>query len=210
MSEALSGLTAEEARAGLAHSGPNEIQHQQASSVWKLLRAQLINPLVLLLVGACAVSAWLGEIADAIAIAAIVLINGIVGFVQEHRAERAVQALRSMTAPRARVVRDGKSALIPAAHVVSGDVLLLQAGDIVAADARLLEANALSTIEAALTGESQPSRKSVTPSAPDAPLAERQDRVFMGTSVATGTARAKVTATGMRTELGTSRICSPT
>jgi P-type Ca2+ transporter type 2C len=196
------GLSSEDARERLARSGPNEIRHQQASSVWKLLRAQFINPLVLLLIGACVVSAWLGELADAIAIAAIVLINGIVGFIQEHRAERAVQALRAMTAPRARVRRDGRSKLIPAAQVVPGDLLLLEAGEVVAADARILEAHALTTIEAALTGESLPSEKSATPCEPDAPLAERHDRVFMGTSVASGTAVAEITATGMQTELG--------
>ena len=196
------GLSTEAAGARLAQSGPNEIRRESGRSAWKLLRAQFLNALVLLLIGACIVSALLGELADAIAIGAIVLINGIVGFLQEFRAERAVQALRGMTSPRVRVVRDGASQVIAASEVVCGDLLVLEAGDIVAADARVLEAHALSTIEAALTGESVPAEKSLTSSAADAPLAERQDQVFMGTSVATGSGFAEVTATGMETQLG--------
>ncbi len=196
------GLTSAEAAARLDRVGPNEIARERPASPWKLLRDQFASPLVLLLIAACAVSAWLGELADAIAIGAIVLINGVVGFVQEHRAERAVLALRALTAPRARVLRDGKSEMIAAAQVVPGDFLLLEAGDVVAADARLLEAHALSTVEAALTGESAPAQKSTTAAPGDAPPAERHDSVFMGTAVATGSAIAEVTATGMQTELG--------
>jgi Ca2+-transporting ATPase len=125
-----------------------------------------------------------------------------VGFVQEHRAERAVLALRAMTAPRARVLRDGTPVMVAAANIVPGDVVLLEAGDVVAADGRLLEAHTLSISEAALTGESVPSEKSALPSAADAPLAERHDRVFLGTAVATGSGVVQVTDTGMHTELG--------
>jgi Ca2+-transporting ATPase len=196
------GLSAAEAAGRLQEFGPNEITREQPASSWKLIRAQFASPLVLLLIAACVASAWLGELADAIAIGSIVLINGIVGFVQEHRAERAVLALRALTAPRARVVRDGSAQLIPAASVVPGDALLLEAGDVVAADGRLLEAHALSTTEAALTGESMPAQKSSEPMPVDAPLAERRDRVFLGSAVATGSGIAEVTETGMQTELG--------
>ena len=130
------------------------------------------------------------------------VINAVVGFFQEHRAERAVMALRSMTAPRARVMRDGHSVMMPADAIVPGDLLVLEAGDVVAADARLLDAHALTTNEAALTGESIPVEKTTAPTGPDTPLAERHDFVFMGTSVATGTGLAEVVATGMQTELG--------
>ena len=172
-------------------------------SPWLVLARQFKGVFVLLLLVAAVVSAALGEAADAIAIGAIVLLNGAIGFFQEYRAERAVQALRAMTAPRARVLRDGHAALIPAREVVRGDVLLLEAGDLVAADARLLEAHALRTSEAALTGESAPvsKRAGAAPSA-DAPLAERTDRVFLGTAVAAGTGTGEVFATGMETELG--------
>jgi len=155
-----------------------------------------------LLLAACGVSLVVGELLDAAAIALIVVINGAIGFLQEHRAECAVMALRSMTAPRARVLRTGRSVFVPASTIVPGDVLVLEAGDIAAADARLLTAHALSTNEAALTGESTPVDKSTEPTTPETPLAERHDFVFMGTSIATGTGLGAVVATGMRTELG--------
>ncbi len=196
------GLSTADAARRLQEFGPNEIARQQGASAWRLLLAQFSSPVIWLLFGACAVSAALGELADAIAIGAIVVVNGLVGFFQEYRAERAVLALRSMTAPRARVMRDGHTTELPASQVVPGDVLVLEAGDIVAADARLVEAHALSTIEAALTGESLPTEKSTQTAQANAPLAERRDCVFLGTSVATGSGAAEVIATGMRTELG--------
>lgn len=196
------GLSSADAARRLQETGPNEIAREQASSAWRLLVTQFSSPVIWLLFGACAVSAALGEITDAIAIGAIVIVNGLVGFFQEYRAERAVLALRSMTAPRARVIRDGHTVELPASQVAPGDVLVLEAGDIVAADARLLEAHTLSTVEAALTGESMPTEKSVQPAPANAPLAERRDCVFLGTSVATGSGSAEVIATGMHTELG--------
>ncbi len=196
------GLSASEASARLATFGANEIRHEQSSSPWVLLLSQFKSPVVGLLAVACAVSAALGEIADAIAIGTIVVVNGLVGFFQEFRAEKAVLALRSLTAPRARVVRDGQTAVIPAGEVVPGDVLALEAGDLVAADAKLLEAHELTTNEAALTGESAPVRKKSERTQRDAPLAERYDWVFMGTAVANGTGTAEVVSTGMKTELG--------
>ncbi|MBL8111612.1 MAG: cation-translocating P-type ATPase [Acidobacteria bacterium] len=201
-SEVSQGLTAAEAARRLAEHGPNEIAREEATSRWVLLAGQFKSPVIWLLLGGCVVSAALGELADAIAIGAIVILNAVVGFLQEYKAERSVLALRSMTAPRARVARDGRPAVIPSAEVVRGDLLLLEAGDIVAADARLLEAHALAVNEAALTGESATVEKTVSPVDPSAPLAERFDCVFMGTSIANGTGRAEVLATGMGTELG--------
>ena len=198
----LVGLSSAEAERLLQETGPNEITREASKSPWLLLLAQFSSPVIWLLLAACVVSAALGEVADAIAIGCIVIINALVGFFQEYRAERAVLALRSMTAPRARVIRNAHAEVIAAADVVPGDILILEAGDLVAADARVLEANVLSTMEAALTGESTPVAKSVQPAAPNAPLAERQDFVFLGTSIATGTGLAEITATGMRTELG--------
>jgi Ca2+-transporting ATPase len=186
----------------LASVGPNELAREEATPAWRILAGQFASPVIWLLLGACVVSALLGQAADAIAIGIIVVINGLVGFFQEYRAERAVLALRSMTAPRARVLRDGRPSVIPAAEVVPGDVLLLEAGDLVAADARVLEAHRLTVNEALLTGESAPVDKTSKPAPADAPLAERSDAVFTGTSVSNGTARAEVVATGMRTELG--------
>lgn len=186
----------------LATVGRNEIQRAAATSRWRILVRQFASPLIWLLFSACLVALVLGEVVDAVAIAAIVTLNGAVGFVQEHRAERALRALRSLTAPRAQVLRDGRRTMVPAAEVVPGDALLLEAGDIVAADARLVEAHALATNEAPLTGESAPSGKRTDPSADGSPLAERHDRVFMGTSVVRGSGLATVVSTGMRSELG--------
>lgn len=202
VSHAQRGLTHEEAAASLAQHGRNQVEREKTASAVALLLSQLNSPVVWLLLGAALVAAFLGEHVDAIAVTAIVVINAFVGFFQEFRAERAVVALRAMTAPRARVLRDGHISEVAAAEIVPGDVLVLDAGDVVAADASLVEANALLVNEAALTGESGPVQKSKTPVAADAPLAERSDSIFMGTSIANGTGRAVVRATGMRTELG--------
>jgi P-type Ca2+ transporter type 2C len=188
------GLTTEDAARRFAAHGPNEIQREQATSPGVILARQFKSPVIWLLLGACALSGVLGEIVDALAIGSIVVVNSLVGFFQEFRAERAVLALRSMTASRARVLRDGRSSMIAAAEVVPGDVLMLEVGDIVAADARLIEANLLTTNEALLTGESAPVEKSLAAVAPEAPLAERHDCVFMGTTVANGTGKAEVLA----------------
>jgi P-type Ca2+ transporter type 2C len=197
-----SGLSSQEAARRLGEQGANELARAEGSSHWVLLLGQFKSPVVWLLLGAGVASGLLAEVADAVAIFAIVIINAIVGFAQEARAERAVLALRSMTAPRASVLRDGHPVVIAAREVVEGDVLLLEAGDIVAADARVVEAHRLCTNEAPLTGESGAVDKSTQAVAPDAPLAERFDSVFMGTAVANGTGRAVVIATGMKTEIG--------
>jgi Ca2+-transporting ATPase len=196
------GLSSAEAQRRLTEFGPNEIRREQATNPLTLLVRQFASPVIWLLLVASALSAALGEWLDAIAIGAIVILNAVIGFFQEHRAERAVMALRSMNAPHARVMRDGHSVMIPADAIVPGDFLVLEAGDVAAADARLHSAHALTTNEAPLTGESTPVEKTTSPTGPDTPLAERHDFVFMGTSVATGTGLAEVVATGMQTELG--------
>lgn len=155
------GLTHAEAAQRHAADGPNEIRRQAATPVWRLIAVQFSSPLVLLLAGAAVLSGWVGEAVDALAVGLIVLLNGLVGFYQEYSAQNAVLALRAMTAPRARVVRDGEAHLLPSAEVVRGDLLLLEAGDVVAADADLVEAHQLATNEAPLTGESLPVEKQV-------------------------------------------------
>ncbi len=202
MTPPATGLSSAEAQRRLAESGPNELRREQKTSRLTLLSRQFASPVIWLLLGASALSASVGELLDAIVIGAIVIVNAGIGFFQEHRAERAVMALRSMTAPRARVMRDGQSAMLAANTIVPGDLLVLEAGDVAAADARLLSAHALTTNEASLTGESTPVDKATLPTAADTPLAERHDFVFMGTSVSTGTGLAEVVATGMQTELG--------
>ena len=196
------GLSTAEAARRLAADGPNEIARADGTPAWRMLLAQFASPLVLLLVAACVVSVVLDEVVDAIAIASIVAINGLIGFYQEYSAQNAVLALRAMTAPRARVLRDGHAMVVASSEVVRGDLLFLEAGDVVAADAQIVEAHVLATNEAALTGESLPVDKSTDPSPSDAALGDRHDRVFLGTSVTAGTGLAEVVATGMGTELG--------
>jgi Ca2+-transporting ATPase len=196
------GLTTAEAARRLREYGRNEIRREATRSLWRVFLEQFRSPMIGLLLVACVVSALMGEQADAIAIGAIVVLNALVGFAQEFKAEQALLALRSLTAPRARVLRDGLPVVVPAAEIVPGDVLLLEAGDIVAADARLTEAHSLATNEAPLTGESIPVDKSTQPTPDGTPLAQRTDQVFLGTAVARGTGTAVVVASGMRTELG--------
>jgi Ca2+-transporting ATPase len=196
------GLTRGEAAKRLLEDGPNEIRRARGPSPLRILARQFTGAMTWLLLFAILVSALLGEYLDASAIAVIVVLNAIVGFVQEFRAERAVQALDKLTAPHARVIREARTLDIAAREVVRGDVLVLEAGDLVAADARLVEAHALEVNEASLTGESIPVGKDLTPSGPDTPLAERRDSVFMGTAISRGTALAQVEAVGMATELG--------
>ena len=198
----ITGLTDAEANHLLIEHGLNEIIREKASPAWILFAHQFKSPLVIILIFASVISAVLGEPVEAIAIGAILVINAAIGFFQEYRAETAIAALREMTSPRAKVVRSGRQSVILAHDVVPGDILLLEAGDIVAADAEILEASRLQLNEAVLTGESLPVAKSATGSGNGQSLAERQREVFMGTSVATGTSTARVTGTGMKTELG--------
>lgn len=186
----MSGLTNHEASQRLAQFGLNEIKREKEISPWSIFFRQLNNPMIWLLFVACWIAFFLGEEIEAIAIGAIVILNSIVGFFQEYRAEKALLALRALTAPKARVIRDGHAAMIPALKIVPGDLLVVEPGDIIAADAKLLEAHSLSINEASLTGESLPVEKSI------------EEEVFLGTSVARGTGTAQVIETGMRTELG--------
>lgn len=196
------GLSAADAKRALAENGRNEIVRKKATPAWAILLHQFKSPLVIILIFACIVSALIGEPVEAIAIGAILVINALIGFFQEYRAETAIVALREMMAPRATVFRDGHQVVIPAHDVVPGDILMLEAGDIVAADAEILEASHLQLNEAVLTGESLPVIKSVAGVRRTDALAERNGEVFMGTAVATGTATTRVRATGMKTELG--------
>ena len=176
------GLSSAEAAWLLEQHGRNELQQEVSPSRLRVFARQYESPLVALLAVGAIISQLSGSTADALAILGILLLNGVVGYLQEGRAERALTALRSMTAPRARVQRDGHASVISAAEIVPGDILLLEAGDVVAADATILESNALTTQEAALTGESLPVAKLAGADRPDAPLAERTNTVFLGTS----------------------------
>ena len=149
------GLSAAEAARRLAEHGRNELTEGKAISPWTIFLGQFKNLIVWILIVAGVVSGVLGEGVDAIAILAIVVLNAVIGFYQEFSAEKSIAALRKMTAPRAKVVRDGSVTVVPSAEVVPGDILELEAGDLVAADARVLEAASLRCVESALTGESE-------------------------------------------------------
>ena len=197
------GLSSGTARERLAVHGPNELRAAEGVSPWRLLLGQFRSLIVWILMAAAVVSGALGEMVDAMAILAIVVLNAAIGFYQEFNAGKAIAALRRMAAPQAKVLRDGRVVAVAAAAVAPGDVLALEAGDLVAADARLLSATAFSCVESALTGESAAVDKDAAVCVQaETPLGDRAGMVFMGTSVATGTARAVVTATGMGTELG--------
>jgi Ca2+-transporting ATPase len=197
------GLSDEDAARRRTRLGPNALAEVEGARPLALLLAQFRSLLVLLLVAAGAVSVLLHEWLDAAAILAIVVLNAAIGFWQEYSAERSIAALRKLTAPRARVRRGGQARSVPAADLVPGDVVPLEAGDVVPADVRLLESASLRTLEAALTGESEPvGKRAVRLDRSDVPLADRTNLCFMATSVAAGTGLGVVVATGMATELG--------
>lgn len=196
------GLTSDQAKKLIAQHGLNKIAREKVRSPGFLIVEQFKSPLVLILIFACIVSIILGEKIEALAIGAILLINALIGFFQEYRAETAIAALQEMTAPRAKVLRDGRQAVISADNVVPGDLLLLEAGDVVAADAHLVESSHLQINEAVLTGESLPVEKGANGETKGDSLGDRSGQVFMGTSVSRGTGFAKVIATGMSSELG--------
>ena len=196
------GLTAEEVEHRLARFGRNELERRSGPGPLRIFLRQFQEILVIVLLVAAVVSFFIGESVDSIVIMAIVLINAALGFVQEYRAEQAVEALRKMTAPTATVIRDGRQIEVAAVNVVPGDLLVLETGDRVPADARVIEAFNLEADEALLTGESLPVAKQTEAPASDASLAEHTGSVFMATHITAGRARAVVTATGMDTEIG--------
>jgi P-type Ca2+ transporter type 2C len=203
LSTAAGGLSSDEACRRLETHGLNELNAAHRISAWMLLLEQFKNVLIVILLLATVLSAFLGHGIEAIAISVIVLFAVLLGFVQEYRAERAIEALRQMAAPMATVLRDGHEVEIPAREVVPGDIVLLSAGDKVPADVRLLEAVNLQIEEAVLTGESMPVEKRVE-TLGDGLLAigDRVNMAYMGTATSLGRCRGVVVATGMRTEFG--------
>lgn len=197
------GLSSKEAAWRLLDNGPNELKEAIQIQPWQLFLGQFKSLLVWILIVAGAVSGLIGEWVDAIAILAIVILNAIIGFYQEFNAEKSIAALKKMTAPHAKVRREGRVVSIDAVEIVPGDLLELEAGDLVPADARLLSASSLKCVESALTGEADAVEKSADALCePEAPLGDRENMIFMGTSVASGVGQAVVVATGMHTEIG--------
>lgn len=183
--------------------GRNEIVDSGVKSPWRILYEQFTATMVLILISAAIVSLFLGDIKDAVAIVVIVILNGVLGFVQEYRAEKAIHTLKQLSAPHAKVKREGTVQDVEAWELVPGDIILLEAGSVVPADCRLIESANLQVQESALTGESAPVEKNALARlAPDVPLGDRVNMGFKGTQVTYGRGVAVVAATGMQTELG--------
>ena len=202
-SNSSTGLSETEATRRLSEFGRNELEESGIRSPWLIFLDQFKELMVVILIIAAVISALLGDYSDAIAISAIVILNAILGYTQEYRAEKAMAALKKLAVPTVKVRRDGVVSEISAVDLVPGDIVLLEAGNFVAADCRVLESAGLQTQEAALTGESLPVRKtSDTLGQPDLALADRRNMVYMGTHITSGRGEAVVAETGMRTELG--------
>jgi len=204
MTDLASGLSDQEARIRLDKYGRNQLEEKKGHGPWFIFLAQFRDFIIWVLIGAALVSGFLGEWVDALAIIAIVILNAIMGFVQEYRAEKALAALKKLSSPTSKVIRQGEHRIIPSSELVPGDLIELEAGDNVPADSRLVSMTAnFATQEASLTGESQPVAKTeLALDREDIPLADRVNMVYMGTSVASGKARVVATETGMKTELG--------
>ncbi len=210
------GLTSQEAQERVKKYGYNELIAKKRKSALSMFLGEFKDIFIILLIVATILSAVIGyydvltgeaegvmeAMADAIIIGAIVILVAITGFVQEYRAEKAIEAMKKLTAPKARVVRDGEEVIIPAKDIVPGDILVLESGDQVPADARIIEAIELKASEAVLTGESAPVNKDISPVKSDAGISERRNTLFTATHVVYGRGRAVVTTTGMNTEFG--------
>jgi len=196
------GLSTSEAQARLERYGPNLLARSKGDTVWTLLWRQINNPLIWVLLASAALAIVLGKPLDGSVVLGVVVLNTLIGFVQEYRAGQAIQALSAMVPDNAIVLRDGGKHTLPAAELVPGDVVLLASGDKVPADLRLLENKSLRIDEAALTGESVPTQKHIAAVAPDASLGDRLGMAYGGTLVSYGTATGVVVATAQQTELG--------
>ncbi|MBU2560985.1 MAG: calcium-translocating P-type ATPase, SERCA-type [Nanoarchaeota archaeon] len=196
------GISSEEAARRIQKYGRNEIEEVPPEPWWKLLLGQFNSPVIWILIAAVVVSFFIGEAVDAIVIAVILVLNAGLGFFQEFKAEKAIEALKKMASLKALVIRDGKQQKIDATELVPGDMIILETGEKIPADSRLFEASNLETQEAALTGESTPVSKEVVDIEKDAGIGDRHNMVFSSTIIVRGHGKALVCDTGMRTEIG--------
>jgi Ca2+-transporting ATPase len=203
LGSSLEGLSSEEARQRIEKYGPNELKEIKKKTLFKMFLDQFRDFMIIVLICAAVISGIIGELTDTIAIIVIVLLNAVIGFVQEYRAEKAMAALKRIAAPTATVLRDNTPKNIPASEIIPGDVVILEAGNIVPADIRLVEAATLKVEESALTGESIPVEKHIKSLDDERlPVGDRINMVFNGTTVSYGRGSGIVVTTGMDTELG--------
>ncbi|NJD57397.1 MAG: calcium-translocating P-type ATPase, PMCA-type [Nitrospirae bacterium] len=197
------GISSKEALKRFEAFGPNELKEKKKKTPFMMLLDQFRDFMILVLVVAAVISGFIGELSDTVAIIVIVVLNAVIGFIQEYRAEQAMAALKKMSAPSATVIREGLPAVIAASHLVPGDLIVLEAGNIVPADARLIESAQLKVEEAALTGESIPvDKRTETLRDEQLPVGDRNNMAYKGTFVTYGRGKGIVAATGMDTELG--------
>jgi magnesium-transporting ATPase (P-type) len=196
------GLTDAEAEGRLAHTGPNTLPEAVQSPWWKALAREFANPLTAVLAVAVVLTVYLGDYVDSVVIGVVIVINSLIGFIQEFRAEAALRAVSRLLSPTCVVIRDGHPLTVASSEVVPGDVVALAAGDRTPADMRLMAVDSLEVDESALTGESMPVAKTVDEGPADAPIAERHSMAFAGSVVTRGSGRGIVIATGSQTELG--------
>jgi P-type Ca2+ transporter type 2C len=200
--DVLSGISTKEASTRNTHFGLNSYKQKKQKSVWIILLEQFTNPIVYLLVFGAAVSVYFEDVAEAIAILLVILVNALISFLMEIQARRSMDALRQMDVITTKVIRDGKMQEIPSELLCPGDLVFFEAGDVIPGDALLVESNQLQCDESSLTGESLPADKTTSPVAADAPLAEQHNMVFKGTAVVKGNGKAIVTGIALDTELG--------
>jgi Ca2+-transporting ATPase len=202
LSSSPSGLTEEEVRKRLESYGPNELKEKKKTPLWARFLDQFKSPLIIVLLAAILISGLLSEVLDALVISAIVLLNAILGLVQEERAEQALRTLKKMAVPRCQVIREGQIREVKSSEIVPGDIIVLNSGNRVPADARIISSFNLMTDESPLTGESLPVEKLACTLEEETPLGERKNMVFAGTTVTYGRGQAVVVSTGMATEIG--------
>ncbi len=198
----LQGLELEEVNKRRQKYGLNELKRKNKDGILKVLWRQINNPLIWVLIGSSTLATALGKITDGMVVLAVVVVNSIIGFIQEYKAGKAIEALSNMVPENAMVIRNGNIITIPVSEIVPGDIVQVAAGDRIPADMRIIQQKNLQVEEAALTGESVPSQKTTEAVTPDAVIGDRKCMVFSGTLVVSGTATAVVVKTGMDTELG--------
>ena len=203
LNTSLKGISSEEAQKRLLEYGPNELKEKKKKTPLMMFLDQFRDFMILVLIAAALISGFIGELSDTIAIIVIVVLNAVVGFIQEYRAEKAMAALKKMAAPSATVMRNSMPETIPASELVPGDIVMLEAGKIVPADMRLIEAAHFKVEEAALTGESVPVEKNTNALHDEhLPMGDRKNMAYKGTFVTSGRGAGVIVATGMDTELG--------